>query len=67
VSADDHAVLPAGDDGLDEAELAEAPLQGVELRVGDPAWVGWVWPELVDRDLLDGDGGGLCGACPRRY
>ncbi len=31
VAADDGAVLPAGEDRLDEAELAQAALEGVEL------------------------------------
>jgi hypothetical protein len=57
VAADDGAVLTAGQDGLDEPELAEAALEGVEIVVADPARVGGIGSELVDRDLLDDEVG----------
>jgi hypothetical protein len=38
---------------LDEAELAQAALEGVELLLADPARVGRIRVELVDRNELD--------------
>jgi hypothetical protein len=43
VAADDNAVLPSRQHGLDEAELADAPLEGVKLLVPDPAGISRVW------------------------
>lgn len=63
MAADDDAVLSSRQDRLDEAELVEAPGQGVELVFADPPRVGRIGPEVVDRDLLD-VGGGEC-ACHR--
>ena len=57
VAADDRPVLPSRQDGLDEAELAEASLERVELVIADAARVGRVRAEVVDGDVLDGDGG----------
>jgi hypothetical protein len=57
VAADDRVVLPAREDRLDEPELPEAALERVELVLADPAGVGGVRAELVDRDLLDCDRG----------
>ena len=57
VAADDGPILASGEDRLDEAELAEAAGQGVELVVADPARVGRIRTELIDRDVLDGEGG----------
>jgi len=53
VAADDGPVLASGQHRLDEAELAEAALEGVELVVANPPWVGGIGAKLVDRDLLD--------------
>jgi hypothetical protein len=58
VAADDRPVLAPGQDRLDEAELAEAPLKGVELGFVDPSGVRRVGPEVVERDVLDGEAGG---------
>lgn len=44
-------------DRLDEAELAQAPGERIELLFADPPRVHRVRPEVVDRDLLDGEGG----------
>jgi hypothetical protein len=64
MAADDRPVLPPRQDRLDEAELAQAPLEGIELVVADPTWIGGVGPQLVDGDLLDGQGRGLGGHRP---
>ena len=61
VATDDGSILPASEDRLDEAELAQAALECVELVLADPARVGGIWTELIDRDLVDGqrrEGGG---------
>jgi hypothetical protein len=62
VATNDRSVFPPSEEGLDEAELAEAPLEGVELVVADPARVRRIRPKVVDRDLFDSEGGerGLC-------
>jgi hypothetical protein len=52
VTTDDDAVLPPGEDRLDEAKLAETPFERVKFFFADAAWVGRVRAELVDRDLL---------------
>ena len=57
VAADDDRVLAPGEDGLDEAPLADAAGQGLQLVLGDAPRVGGVGTELVDGDLLDGEGG----------
>ena len=57
VAADDGAVLPSGHHRLDEAELAEAALEGVELLLADAPRVGGIGTQVVDGDLLDGEGG----------
>jgi len=57
MAADDRPILAAGEDRLDEAELAHASFERVELVVVDPARVGRVGPELVEWDVLDGKGG----------
>ena len=51
MAADDGPILASGEDRLDEAELAQAALEGVELVLADPARVGGIGPEVVDRDL----------------
>jgi hypothetical protein len=63
VAADDRSVLTTGQDRLDEAELPHAPFERVELVLADPAGVGRIRTEIVDRDLVDGEGGerGRCG------
>jgi hypothetical protein len=57
VAADDGVRVQPGEDGLDEAERPEAPGQGLELDLGDPAGVCGVGQEPVDRDLLDVESG----------
>jgi len=57
VAADDRSVLPASEHGLDEPELAQAPLQRVELVLADAPRVGRIWAEVVDGDLLDDERG----------
>jgi hypothetical protein len=57
VTADDGPILAAREDGLDEAELPEAPFKRVELVLADAAGVGRVRSEVVDRGLVDGEGG----------
>jgi uncharacterized ParB-like nuclease family protein len=37
MAADDGPILPSGEHGLHEAELAQGPLERVELVVADPA------------------------------
>jgi len=44
MAANDGAVLAAGENGLDEAELPQAPLQGLEFVLADPAGVRRVRP-----------------------
>jgi hypothetical protein len=56
MAADDDPVLPSGEDRLDKAELAETPGQGLQLILADPARVGGVRREALDRDVLDGQG-----------
>lgn len=58
MTADDHPVLTSHEHRLDEAELAQAALEGVELVVADPPGVRRVGSEVVDQDLLDDEGGG---------
>ncbi len=43
--------VEGGKNRLDDAVVTDAPGQGVELVLVDPARVRWVWPELLDRDL----------------
>jgi hypothetical protein len=57
VAADDGAVLFAGEDGLDEAELLEAPGQGFELGVADAPRVRRVRAQVIDGDVDDLDDG----------
>lgn len=52
MAADDGGVLPSGKDRLDEAELAEAALERVELILGDPPRVRRVRAQAVEWDLL---------------
>ena len=56
MATDDRSVIPAGEHRLDEAELAQAPLERVELVLADPAGVGGIGVEWIDRNELDGDG-----------
>ena len=56
VSTDDGSVITPRQDRLDEAELAQAPLEGVEFLLADPAGVGGIGVEWIDRNELDGDG-----------
>jgi hypothetical protein len=56
VTTDNRSVLAAGEHRLDEAELAKATLKSVELLLADPARVGGIRSELIDRNELDGDG-----------
>jgi hypothetical protein len=56
MAADDGSVIPTGEDGLDEAELAQAALEGVEFVLADPAWVGRIRVEVVESDEFDCDG-----------
>jgi hypothetical protein len=68
VAADDDPV-PSGEDRLDEAELAEASGEGLQLILADPAGVGGIWRESLNRDVLDGqgrDGDGHVPASGRR-
>jgi hypothetical protein len=55
VATDDGVVLFTRENRLDEPELPDASLQGVEFLVADPPGVGRVRAELVDGDLLDGE------------
>jgi len=63
VAADDGPILASGQDRLDEAELAQAPFECVELVLGDPPRIGRVRTKEVDGDVLNGEGGkrGRCG------
>src|SRR5450756_866816 len=58
MATDDGAVLLPGQDRLDEAELTEAPGQGVEFLLTYPTRVGRVRTKQIDRDLLDGEEAG---------
>ena len=53
MAADDGAVFAASQNGLDEAELSEAPFKRVKFLVADPSRIGWVRTKLVDWDLFD--------------
>jgi hypothetical protein len=53
VAADHEVVIMSGDDGLEKAELTDVAGEGVELLVADPAGVGGVRVQLVDRSLDD--------------
>ena len=57
VAADDGAVLPPGDDGVDQAELLDAARERLQLLVRDPARVGWVGTQVADGDVLDAEFG----------
>jgi hypothetical protein len=57
VAADDGAVLPAGENRLNEAEPAQASGQGVEFGLADPPGIGWIGAKKIDRDLFDRGGG----------
>ena len=57
VAADDGLIVAASEHRLDEPELAQAALKRVELVLADPARVGRIWVEVVDRDLINGEGG----------
>jgi hypothetical protein len=54
VAADDGGVVAPGHDRLDEAELAQAALEGVEFLFADAAGVGRIGTKLIEGDLLDG-------------
>jgi hypothetical protein len=58
VAANDCPILAAREHRLDEAELAQAPFERVELVLADATRVGGVRPEEVDGDLFDGEGRG---------
>ena len=53
--ADDGRVLASRDNGIDEAELADGAGERVQLGVGDASGVGWIGPQVVDRDVDDGE------------
>ena len=55
VPADDGLVLASRDNGIDEAELADGAGERVQLGVGDASGVGWIGPQVVDRDVDDGE------------
>jgi len=67
VAADDGPILASREHRLDEAELPEAPLEGVELVLADPARVRRVWSEVVDQNVVDSEGRerGRCGHAVR--
>jgi hypothetical protein len=56
VTTDNRSVSRRASTRLDEAELAQAPLEGVEFLLADPAGVGGIGVEWIDRNELDGDG-----------
>jgi hypothetical protein len=56
VTSDDGLVGPSRQHRLDEAELADAALEGVQLVLADPPRVRGVGAQLVDGNLLDGEG-----------
>ena len=58
MATDDSAVFLASQDWLDEAELAQTPLKGVELILANASRVGWIRTKEIDRDLLDGEEAG---------
>jgi hypothetical protein len=64
MAADDGPILPSGEHGLHEAELAQGPLERVELVVADPAGVRGVRAQQVERDLLEGQRGKAAGEAP---
>jgi hypothetical protein len=57
VATYDGAILPARQDRLDEAELAQASGQGIELGLTDPPRIGRIRAKEIDRDLFDREGG----------
>ena len=56
MTADDGGVLPSREDRRHEAERSQAPFEGVELVLGNPAGVPRVGAEAIDGDLFDGEG-----------
>jgi hypothetical protein len=54
VAADDDAVVSPSEHRLHQAELAQAPGQGLELILVDPARVGGVGPEAIESNFVDG-------------
>ena len=52
---DDGLVVGTGYDGIDEAEATDGAGQGVQLGVGDAPGVGGIGPQVVDRDVDDGE------------
>jgi len=48
--------LGEGEDRLDEAELAEARGQRLGLVFADLARIGWVPADVIDRDVVEGQG-----------
>ena len=55
MAADDDLVLASSDNGIDEAELADGAGERVQLGVGDASGVGGIGPQVVDRDVDDGE------------
>jgi hypothetical protein len=53
MASDDGAVLPPGEDRLDETVLPDAPGQSLYLHLGDPPGVRRVGSEQVDVYLDD--------------
>ena len=56
MAADDGVLAPARHERLDEAELPDRPFEAVELLLADLARVRGIGMQLVDGDLLDGEG-----------
>jgi len=57
MATDDGAVLPAGENGLNKAEPAQAARQGFELMLADAPRVGRIGAQAIDRDIIDREGG----------
>ena len=57
VAADDGRILPPCQNRLDEAELAQASGEGVELGLADAPRIGRIGAKKIDRDLFDREGG----------
>jgi hypothetical protein len=59
MTPDDRSILPPRDDGLDEAELTNAPLEGIEFLLALATRVGGIgvsWSTGTSSTVTVGDG-----------
>ena len=67
MAADDGPILASCKHRLDEAELAKASLECVELVFADPTGIGRVRTQQFELDLLDDQGGDSGGEAHRSF